>query len=127
MGMNVDDFTQPLEAVMAQERRFATPLSAEDRERLFADWREANAGALEEMEDWALAFDMMGRRVSARYLIEKERHEGSCRLVPIPFADQYGKVHTYSINNSDGSLLSRWLLSKFPNMNIETRKSVFDR
>lgn len=124
--MDFEDYTQTLEAVAWYERRFAMPLCADDRRHLFARWVEKNPDAMREMEGWATYLQMMGRRISARYLIEKERHEGTCKLTPEPFTDTDGKEHEYAINNSDGSLLARWLLARHPTMNIETRRSLFD-
>ena len=124
--MDFEDYTQTLESVAWNERRCAFPLCADDRRRLFADWVSANADAVREMEGWATYLQMMGRRISARYLIEKERHEGTCKLTPIPYVDGNGQRREYAINNSDGSLLARWLLARHPTMNIETRRSLFD-
>lgn len=44
----------------------------------------------------------------------------------LPFMDGNGQEHTYAINNTDTPLLSRWLLERHPDLNIETRKSIYD-
>lgn len=47
-------------------------------------------------------------------------------LTGVPFVDGEGAEHTYKINNSDSSLLARWLLGRHPGMRIELRESMFD-
>lgn len=127
--MDTDDFTQPLEKVMRDERRhvYPMPLKAADRRALFNRWCELNPKALREIELTALAIDARGLRVSTKYLIEKQRYEGRVKLVGVPFFDDSGVEHTYGINNSDSSLLARWLLERHPSMRIELRKSMFDK
>lgn len=49
------------------------------------------------------------------------------KLVGVPFFDDSGVEHTYGINNSDSSLLARWLLERNPEMRIELRQSMFDK
>ena len=49
------------------------------------------------------------------------------KLVGIPFFDDQGNEHTYGINNSDSSLLARWLLERNPRLRIELRTSMFDK
>lgn len=127
--MDTDDFTQPLEKVMRDERRhvYPMPLKAADRRALFNRWCELNPKALREIELTALAINVRGLRVSTKYLIEKQRYEGRVKLVGVPFFDDSGVEHTYGINNSDSSLLARWLLERHPSMRIELRKSMFDK
>lgn len=127
--MDTDDFTQPLEKVMREERRhvYPVPLKAADRRALFNRWCELNPKALREIELTALAIDARGLRVSTKYLIEKQRYEGRAKLVGVPFFDNSGVEHAYCINNSDSSLLARWLLERNPGMRIELRKSMFDK
>lgn len=105
---------------------FAWPLSAGDRREMFSLWCEANPEALFEMEMAAVIIAGSGRRVSAKYLVERQRYEGSARLVAVPFADASGERHEYAINNSDTPLLARWLLSRHPGMDVEVRRSMFD-
>ena len=90
--MNTDDFTQPLESVMRQERMavYPLPLKIQDRAELFAKWCELNPKTLRSIELTALA------------------------------------IHQRGINNTDTPLLSRWLLERHPDLNIETRKSIYD-
>lgn len=126
--MNVDDFTQPLEAVIAQEYDmvYPIPLKAKSYIELFAAWIRANPQAAHEMESVARAIDAQGLRVSAKYLIERQRYEGRTPLVAVPYMDQYGAVHDYMINNTITPLLARWLKERNPEMCIEMRKSMFD-
>lgn len=127
--MNTDDYTQPLEAVMREEHRhvYPMPLKVADRRYLFKEWCDKNPKALREIELTALAIDARGLRVSAKYLIERQRYEGRVKLVGVPFFDESGVEHTYGINNSDSSLLARWLLERNPEMRIELRQSMFDK
>lgn len=126
--MNTDDYTQPVEAVIAQERAFVfpVPLKAASYRALFEEWCRVNPQALREIELTALAIDQRGLRVSTKYLIERQRYEGRSKLVCVPYTDQYGATHNYNINNTITPLLARWLLKKHPDMRIETRKSLFD-
>lgn len=127
-SVDVDDYAQPLEAVARSERRHVCPLPLRvaDRRALFGEWLEANPRAVREIELTALAIDARGMRVSTKYLIEKQRYEGTSGLTGVPFVDGEGAEHTYKINNSDSSLLARWLLGRHPGMRIELRESMFD-
>lgn len=127
--MDTDDYTRPLEAVMREERAraYPVPLRAEDRKELFREWCGMNPKALREIELTAIAIDARGLRVSTKYLIEKQRYEGSCPLVGVPFIDGNGTEHVYKINNSDSALMARWLLDRHPGMRVELRKSMFDK
>lgn len=126
--MDVDDYTQAPESVAWQERGHVYPraLRAQDRRALFERWREANPGVMYEMERMALDLSRRGKRVSAKYLIEKERYEGHCRPVGVPFFDEDGQLHRYGINNSDAPLITRWLLERHPEMDVKPRRSMFD-
>ena len=126
--MNVDDYTQPVEAVVAQERAaiYPVPLKARSYVELFTAWLQANPKAAREMECIALAINARGLKVSTKYLIERQRYEGRSELVAVPYVDQYGTEHAYSINNTATPLLARWLLTQHPEMRIEKRKSMFD-
>lgn len=123
------DFTRPIEAVMRDERLRTYPrkLRAQDVEELFDEWCRLNADALAEMELLALALDMGGKTVSAKYLVEKQRYEGHASLVGVPWQDERGHRHTYTINNDHTALLGRWLLKRHPFMRVERRRSRFDR
>ena len=127
--MNTDDYTQSVEAVIRQERQrvYSMPLKVSDRRYHFKEWCEHNPKALREIELTALAIDARGLRVSTKYLIERQRYEGRVKLVGVPFFDDSGVEHTYGINNSDSSLLARWLLERNPEMRIELRQSMFDK
>ena len=76
--MDTDNYAQPLEAVMREERQrvYSMPLKVADRRYLFKEWCEKNPKALREIELTALAIDARGLRVSTKYLIEKQRYEG---------------------------------------------------
>lgn len=125
--MNVDDYTQPLEAVMRHERAYSYPLRPDERRELFAEWCRINPEALRVIELTAIAIDARGIRVSTKYLIEKQRYEGRVKLVGVPFRDGNGHEHVFGINNTDSALLARWLLERNPEMNLQTRKSMFDK
>lgn len=127
--MNIDDFTQPLESVIRQERMevYPLPLKADDRRELFAKWCERNPKALKQIELTAISIDERGMRVSSKYLVEKQRYEGTCKLVGVPFYDGNGIEHVYSINNTDTALISRWLLERHPKLNIEVRRSIYEK
>lgn len=126
--VDTENYAQSVEDVMHAERGRVRPypLRAEDQQDLFREWCRLNPKALRHMELTAIAINNRGMRVSTKYLIEKQRYEGVMKLVSVPFTDQNGLEHHYSINNSDSSLLSRWLLAKHPDMRIETRRSMFD-
>lgn len=126
--MNTDSYDQTVGQVMRQERLdfYAWPLQMVDRLFLFRQWIDRNSDAMEEMEQAAIAIDAMGRRVSTKYLIERQRYEGHAVLHGVPYHDADGKSHVYGINNSDTSLLARWLLERHPKMKIETRQCMFD-
>lgn len=125
--MDTDDYTRPLEAVMRDERKpRPLPLKARDHLELFEEWMRLNPDAMREIELTALAIDARGRRVSTKYLIEKQRYEGGARLNPVTFYDDQGMPHVYGINNTITPLLARWLLKRHPEMNIYVKHSYFD-
>ena len=126
--MDTEDFTQPLENVVRQERLavYSLPLKIQDRIELFEKWCELNPKTLRSIELTALAIDQRGMRVSTKYLIEKQRYEGQYQLTGVPFMNGSGQECVYAINNTDTPLLSRWLLDRHPGLNIETRKSIYD-
>lgn len=127
MRIDVEDCTQPLDDVVRAEKlaTYPLPLKVEDRQRLFDEWCRLNPDALDQMEQAALDIDARGMRVSAKYLIERQRYEGSVKLVGVPFFDGDGVRHLYAINNTDTPLIARWLLGRHPDLDIETRKSVY--
>lgn len=107
-------------------RSYSYPLSVPDRKAMFEQWCDLNPDALREMESAALAINARGQRVSAQYLVERQRYEGTAPLHPVPFTDWYGETHTYAINNSDCALLGRWLVERHPYMKVNLRRSMFD-
>lgn len=126
--MDVEDYTQDPRSVAWQERGHVYPrtLRAQDRRMLFERWCRLNPALLGEMEHTALDLARRGKRVSAKYLIEKARYEGACRPVGVPFYDEDGELRKYGVNNSDAPLITRWLLERHPDMDVERRKSMFD-
>lgn len=125
--MDTDNYTQPLESVMREERKpRSLPLKARDNMELFEEWVRINPDAMREIELTALAIDARGIRVSTKYLIEKQRYEGSAKFNPVTFYDDQGNPHTYGIKNTITPLLARWLLERHPEMNIWTKHSLFD-
>lgn len=126
--MDFDDYTQPLENVIRSERkRRPDDLRVEDQIELFKKWMAANGSVVDEMERRAVEIDDSGRRVSARYLIERQRYEGVFDIVPVSFVDDYGNEHLYSFPNGLSPLFARWLKSRHPGMNIVMSKSIFDK
>lgn len=126
--MNLDDYTQSLGAVMAQERANPRPwpLRRRDQVELFETWMRLNPDAAREMELVAVSMHEKGFRVSTKYLVERQRYEGSVRLVPVPFFDERGVEHRYGISNSITPMLARWLLKRHPDMRIVTKRSIYD-
>ncbi|MBP3885949.1 MAG: hypothetical protein J6D54_13570 [Olsenella sp.] len=106
--------------------RYPDVLGDEDRERLFEMWMCANPEAVGEMVEWAYAIDRKGMPVSVQYLFEKERYEGTARLVPVPFTTESGERREYGINHNDRALFGRWLKEKHPALRVTTRKSRWD-
>ena len=125
--MDTDNYAQPLEAVMREERKpRPLPLKARDHMELFEEWVRINPEAMREIELTALAIDARGIRVSTKYLIEKQRYEGGVKLNPVTFYDLSGNEHTYGINNTITPMLARYLLNRHPDMDIVTKHSIFD-
>lgn len=107
-------------------QRHDVPISATSRAVLFAEWCRRNPGPLAEIDHWALELYRHGRVVSAKYLIEKQRYEGTERAVGVQFFDQNGGEHYYAINNNDTPLLARRLLDKYPRMDVRTRRTSYE-
>lgn len=124
--MDFTDHTQTLWSVIRQET-YPKELRAQDRERLFGEWLDANPEAVAEMEGWAMRLYAMGKPVSVQYLFEKERYEGTVRLNPVPFVVEGGETRSYSINHNDRALFGRWLQRRHPGMRVRTRRSRFDK
>lgn len=62
--MDTDNYAQPLEKVMREERRpRPLPLKARDHMELFEEWVRINPDAMREIELTALAIDARGIRV----------------------------------------------------------------
>lgn len=125
--MDVDDYTRTLDSVMRDERKpRPLPLRVQDHRELFEEWCAANPGALREIELTALAISAHGKRVSTKYLIEKQRYEGRAKLNPVTFYDSGGREHTYGISNTITPMLARYLLDRHPDMDIVIKSSIFD-
>lgn len=101
---------------------YPVPLSESDRQELFEMWCAANEEALAEIEATACKIAARGGKVSSKYLVEKQRYEGTAPLQSVPFQDVYGNVHDYKVNNTDTPLLARYLKAKYPTMKIELRR-----
>lgn len=106
---------------------YPLPLRDQDRKALFSEWVSKNGEAVRWMESKAVALELRGEKVSSKYLFEAVRYETEIELVPVPFLDGQGVEHEYGANNSDTALFARWLLERHPGMNIETRRSPYDR
>ena len=64
--MDTDNYAQPLEKVMREERRpRPLPLKARDHMELFEEWVRINPDAMREIELTALAIDARGIREAA--------------------------------------------------------------
>lgn len=125
--MDVDDCTRSLESVMRDESKpRSLPLRIQDHRELFDEWCALNPQALREIELTALAISEHGKRVSTKYLIEKQRYEGRSKLNPVTFYDLSGHEHTYGINNTITPMLARYLLNRHPDMDIVIKHSIFD-
>ena len=103
------------------------PLEPEEREYLFHRWLELNLDIAAWMEAKALELWERGKKVAVSYLFEAARYEGDFRAVPVPWWDRYEHRHEYSYNNSDRALFARYLLSLYPGMPVETRRSMHDK
>lgn len=106
---------------------YPMPLSPEDQEDLYQQWKTLNPMQVEEIEQAALYINSLGKRVSTKYLVEKQRYESLTPIVGVPFTDIYGNVHEFKINNTHTPLIARDLLEKYPFLNIETRTSGHDK
>lgn len=125
--MDVDDYTRSLDSVMRDESKpRPLPLRVQDHRELFKQWCDSNPEALREIELTALAISAHGKRVSTKYLIEKQRYEGRAKLNPVTFYDLSGREHTYGINNTMTPMLARYLLGRHPDMDIVIKQSIFD-
>lgn len=102
------------------------PLTPDERQELFDQWRALNPEAVSFMERQALRLQFMGKTVSTRYLFEVARYEGNFKSVPVPFFDHNGRKHTYALNNSDTALFARYLKKLHPDMNISMRRAAAD-
>lgn len=121
------DFTRPLESVIADERRavYPLPLKAADYVDLFSRWVELNRAQVEIMD--AHAIDVCERRgkVGAQYIYEWARCDAGLKFVKVPWFDESGQQHAYSLNNSTAALYGRRLTIKY-RLRVETRRSMFD-
>ncbi|MCH3943034.1 MAG: hypothetical protein LKE37_05025 [Atopobiaceae bacterium] len=130
--MSLDQTSAPYDLtvsqVISEERRasYPYPLRVQDRRALFDEWCSKNPDALREIESHAMAIEGLGRRVSAKWLIEFQRYEGRATLHGVPFCDMQGMGRCYAINNTDTPLLARWLKARHPQMRIDTRRSMYD-
>lgn len=120
------DFAQPLEAVMKRERIYPAPLKAQHYVELFRDWVEINRAAVEEMDAHAIDVHERRGKVGAQYIYEWARWDAGLSFTKVPWTDQYGQTHAYSLNNSTAALYGRRLSLKY-RLRVETRASMFDQ
>ena len=103
--------------------RYGDPLTHEDREDLFRQWRELNLQLWHAIERHALwLYEKGHKRISTKYLVEWARYEYPIKAKGVPFTDHNGKSHVYCINNNDTALMGRLLLELHPELPIETRR-----
>lgn len=124
--MNTDDYTQTLWSVMSRESYYPKELGDEDLRRLAEEWADRNEAAIAEMEEVAARLNAAGRRLSSKYLIERQRMEGENPFVPVEYVDEYGERHRYAMSNSLSPWLARELRRRHPDWRFVTRKSLFD-
>lgn len=124
--IDYDDYTQPLERVMREERRYEVPLDAKAVRELWNVWRSQNREAMRYIESQAMEVDWQGKRVSAKYLVEKLRYESGIKLNAVPFTDTDGKEHTYGVSNTLTHFIGVWLKERNPRLDIEVKRSRFD-
>ena len=124
--IDTDDYTQTVEHVMYEERRYRYPLEPNAVRELWNVWRSMNRVAMRYIEDQARIIDWQGKRVSAKYLVEKLRYESGIKLNAVSFTDTDGKEHMYGVSNTLTHFIGSWLKSRNPDLNIEVKRSRFD-
>lgn len=100
---------------MAEEQltQRSYPLRANDRAALFEEWCRLNPAPLAEMAETARRMEARRGMFSAKTVVEFQRWFGHERSIAVPFVDQRGNEHRYSINNSDTALLARLLMERY--------------
>lgn len=124
--IDVDDYTQTVGHVMYEERRYRYPLEPDAVRELWNVWRSMNRDAMRYIENQARVIDWQGKRVSAKYLVEKLRYESGIKLNAVPFTDTDGKEHTYGVSNTLTHFIGVWLKERNPRLDIEVKSSRFD-
>lgn len=124
--MNVEDYTQPVEKVIYEERKGRSPLTAAEVKLLFSEWKKVNQDAMSWLLSEAWHLHVRCGHVSAKYLIEKLRYESGIKVKPVVYFDARGKRREYTVSNDFTPLIARELQGVFPDMKIEKRKSRFD-
>ena len=125
--MNAEDYTQTLWSVMRAESFYPKELKDADLRRLAEEWAAINEPAISEMEGVAMRLHAAGKRLSSKYLIERQRMEGVNPFVPVLYVDEYGEEHRYAMSNSLSPWLARELRRRHPDWKFKTKKSLFDR
>lgn len=103
-----------------------TDAKTKQQELLFSRWCDQNIDALKEMLAVAQGIIDRGEKLSAKYLIERQRYEGLAPMAPVEYVDERGHRRAYSVNNTHSPLLARLLKRHYPDANIELRRSKFD-
>ena len=124
--IDMEDYTQTVGHVMYEERRYRYPLEPKAVRELWNVWRSMNREAMRYIENQARAIDWQGKRVSAKYLVEKLRYESGIKLNAVPFTDTNGKEHTYGVSNTLTHFIGVWLKERNPGLDIEVKISRFD-
>lgn len=124
--IDCDDYTQPVESVITAEKRYKRPLEPEAVRELWNVWKSINRRAMSYMEQQAEEIDWQGKKVSAKYLVEKLRYESGISLKAVKFLDSEGREHEYGISNTLTHFIGAWLKSRNPKLNIEVKRSRFD-
>lgn len=124
--IDVDDYTQTVEHVMYEERRYRYPLEPKAVRELWNVWRSMNREAMRYIENKARAIDRQGKRVSAKYLVEKLRYESGIKLNAVTFTDTDGNEHTYGVSNTLTHFIGVWLKERNHRLDIEVKRSRFD-
>ena len=124
--IDADDYTQTVGHVMYEERRYRYPLEPKAVRELWNVWRSMNREAMRYIESQARAIGWQGKRVSAKYLVEKLRYESGIKLNAVTFTDTDGNEHTYGVSNTLTHFIGVWLKERNPRLDIEVKRSRFD-
>ena len=121
------DFDRSLESVIADERRATYPakLRVADEVALFCEWMALNPEGIQAMDCHAIEIQERKGSVAAKHLFEWLRWETDIKITPVPYWDETGQKHRFSISNSLSPLYARRLTRKYQ-LSPEEHKSRFD-